>query len=44
MSYICDRTLLLSSICYKCESENGKTFKEEESIQILKVLGLNNNM
>ena len=31
---------LLSSICNKCESEDEKIFKEEESIEILKILGL----
>ena len=43
-SYICDKTLLLSSICNKCGSEDKKTLKEEESIEILKALGLINNM
>ena len=37
--YICDKTLLLSSIRNKCESEDEKTFKEEESIEELKILG-----
>ena len=32
--YICDKTLLLPSICDKCESEDEKTFKEEQSIEI----------
>ena len=27
-------------ICSKCENEEEKIFKEEESIEILKVLGL----
>ena len=40
ISYIYDKTLLLSSICNKCESEDEKLFKEEESIRILKILGL----
>ena len=40
ISYICDKTLLLSSTCNKCGSENAKIFKEEESIEILKILGL----
>ena len=40
ISYICDKTLLLSSICNKCGSEDKKIFKEEESTEILKVLGL----
>ena len=42
--YICDKTLLLSSICKKCGSEDEKIFKEEESIEILKIIGLINNM
>ena len=44
MSYICDKTLLLSSICNKCGSEDEKIFKEEKSIEILKIFGLINNM
>ena len=44
ISYICDKILLLSSICNKCGSEDEKIFKEEESIEILKNLGLINNM
>ena len=44
ISYICDRILLFSSICKKCRSEDEKIFKEEESIEILKIIGLINNM
>ena len=44
ISYICYNTLLCSSICKKCGSEDEKTFKEEESIYILKILGLINNI
>ena len=44
LSYICDKTLLLSSICDKRGSEDDKIFKEEESIEILKILGLINNI
>ena len=32
--YICNKTLLLSSICNKCGKEDEKIFKEEESIEI----------
>ena len=32
---ICDKALLLSSICKKCGSKYEKIFKEEESIEIL---------
>ena len=34
------KTLVLSVICSKCKNEDEKIFKEEESIEILKVLGL----
>ena len=36
--------LVLSIICDKCGSNDEKIFKEEESIEILKILGLINNM
>ena len=42
--YICDKILLLSSICDKCGSEDEVLFKEEDSIEILKVLGLITNV
>ena len=42
--YICDKTLLVSSICNKCGSKDKKIFKEEEPIEILKIIGLINNM
>ena len=38
--YICDKTLLLTSICDKFRSEDEKIFKVEESIEILKILDL----
>ena len=44
ISYVCDETLLLSSICDKCTSEYEKIFKVEESIEILKILGLISNI
>ena len=44
VSYISSKTLILSTICNKCGSENEKLFKEEESIEILKVLGLIKNI
>ena len=44
ISYTCEKTLLLSSICNKCGREDEKIFKEEESIEILKILGLINNI
>ena len=41
-SYICHKTLLPSSICNTCSSEDEKLFKEEQSIETLKILGLLN--
>ena len=40
MSCICYKTLLLSSIYTKRESEDEQIFMEEESIEILKTPGL----
>ena len=40
ISYILEKTLILSIICSKGKNENEKIFKEEESIEILKVLSL----
>ena len=40
ISYICYKTLLLSSICKYCGSADEKIFKEKGSIEILKILGL----
>ena len=34
------KTLVLLIICSKCGNENEKIFKEEESIEILKILDL----
>ena len=31
-------------ICSKCKNEDEKIFKEEESIETLKILGLNENI
>ena len=44
ISYILEKTLVLSIICSKCKSENEKIFKEEESSEILKILGLSENI
>ena len=38
------KTLVLSIIFSNCRTENGKIFKEEESIEILKILGLIENI
>ena len=40
ISYICDKTLLVSSICNRFRNEDQKIFKEEELIKILIILGL----
>ena len=40
ISYIFEKTLVLSIICSKCENDNEKIFKEEEPIEILKIIGL----
>ena len=44
ISYILEKTLILSIICSKCKNEDEKIFKEEESIEILKILGLIENI
>ena len=44
ISYICDGTLLLSSICSKCAREDENIFIEEESIEMLKILCLITNI
>ena len=38
------KTLVLSIICGKCINEDEKVFKEEKSIEILKILGVIRNM
>ena len=43
-SHIFEKTLVLSIICSKCENEDKKVFKEGESIEILKFLGLIENV
>ena len=40
ISDLLEKTLFLSIICSMCKNEDAKIFKEEESIEILKVLGL----
>ena len=40
ISYIFGKILVLSIIGSKCGNNNEKIFKEEESIEILKVLSL----
>ena len=40
ISYLLEKTLVLSVICSKCKNEDEKLFKVEEWIEILKILGL----
>ena len=40
ISYLLEKTLVLSIICSNCKNENEKIFKEEDSIEILKILDL----
>ena len=44
ISYICYKTLLLSSISNKCGSEEEKIYIKKESIKIFKILGFINNI
>ena len=44
ISYLVEKTLAISIICSKCKNEDEKLFKEEESIEILKILGLIENI
>ena len=43
ISYLLKKTLVLSIICKKCNNEDEKLFKEEESIDIRKILDLIEN-
>ena len=43
-SYLLGKILLLSIICSKCKNKDKKSFKKEESIEILKILGLIQNI
>ena len=40
ISYIFEKTLILSIICSKCKNEDEKVFKQEEWIWMLKILDL----
>ena len=44
ISYIFEKALALSIICSSCKNEDEKYLKREESIEILKILGLTLNM
>ena len=41
--YFLEKRLVLSIICSKCKNEDEKLFKEVESIEISKILGLIEN-
>ena len=43
-SYLLEKTLVLSFICSKYKNEDEKIFKEEDSIEILKILGFIENI
>ena len=43
-SYLLEKTLVLSIICSKCNNEDENFFKEEESIEISKILGFIENI
>ena len=40
ISYLLEKTLVLSIICSKYKNEDEKLFKKEESIEILNIFGL----
>ena len=44
MSYLVEKALVLSTIYSECKNEDEKLFKEEESFEILKTLGLIKNI
>ena len=43
ISYLSEKTLVLSIICSKRKNEEEKIFKEEESIEMFKIIGLIKN-
>ena len=42
--WLLERTLVLSIFCSKCKNEDETLFKEEQSIEILKIPGLIENI
>ena len=44
ISYILKKTFVLFIICSKCGNKDEKIFKEVESIKILKILCISNNI
>ena len=43
-SYLWEKTLVFSIICSKHKNNDQKLFKDEESIEILKILGVMQNI
>ena len=43
-SYLLEKTLFAYIICSKCKNEDEKLFEEEKSIEILRILGLIENI
>ena len=44
ISYLLEKTFVLSISCSMCKNEDEKLFKEEESTEILKILGFIENI
>ena len=44
ISYLLEKTLVLSITCSNHKNENKKMFQEEQSIEIVEILGLINNI
>ena len=44
ISYLLGKTLVFSIICNKCKNEDERIRKAEESIEILNILGLTENI
>ena len=44
ISYLLEKTLVLSIFCSKCKNEDEKIFQEVGSIEILKIIGLIENI
>ena len=44
LSFIFEKILVLFIICSKCEKEDKKLFKEQELIEILKIIGVIKNI
>ena len=44
LSYLLEKKLVLSISCSQCKKEDKNLFKEEEYIEILKILGLIENI